>query len=101
YADHPHVHPFPTRRSSDLTVYVENSAGVGSGFSDDEYTKAGAKMLKTAEEVFSIAEMIMKVKEPIEQEYKLIKKDQLVFTYFHRSEEHTSELQSRENLVCR
>jgi alanine dehydrogenase len=65
------------------TVYVENSAGVGSGFSDDEYTKAGAKMLKTAEEVFSIAEMIMKVKEPIEQEYKLIKKDQLVFTYFH------------------
>jgi alanine dehydrogenase len=40
-------------------------------------------MLKTAEEVFSIAEMIMKVKEPIEQEYKLIKKDQLVFTYFH------------------
>lgn len=65
------------------TVYVENSAGVGSGFSDDEYTKAGAKILKTAEEVFSIAEMIMKVKEPIEQEYKLIKKDQLVFTYFH------------------
>ncbi|MBX2969561.1 MAG: alanine dehydrogenase [Cyclobacteriaceae bacterium] len=65
------------------TVYVENTAGVGSGFADEEYVKAGAKLLKTAEEVFAIAEMIIKVKEPIEQEYKLIKKDQLVFTYFH------------------
>ncbi|MBX2965992.1 MAG: alanine dehydrogenase [Cyclobacteriaceae bacterium] len=65
------------------TVYVENSAGAGSGFADEDYVKAGAKMLKTAGEIFSAAEMIIKVKEPIEQEYKLIKKDQLVFTYFH------------------
>jgi alanine dehydrogenase len=65
------------------TVYVQNSAGIGSGFSDEEYAKAGAKMLQNAAEVFNVAEMIMKVKEPIEQEYKLIKKDQLVFTYFH------------------
>ena len=65
------------------TVYVQNTAGVGSGFSDEEYTKAGAKMIQNAAEVFSLAEMIIKVKEPIEQEYKLIKKDQLVFTYFH------------------
>lgn len=65
------------------TVYLENTAGLGSGFADEDYVKAGAKILKTAEEVFSTAEMIMKVKEPIEQEYKLIKKDQLVFTYFH------------------
>lgn len=65
------------------TVYVETSAGEGSGFSNDEYVKAGAKMIATAAEVFNLAEMIMKVKEPIEQEYKLIKKDQLVFTYFH------------------
>lgn len=65
------------------TVYVETNAGVGSGFSNEEYVKAGAKMIATAAEVFSLAEMIMKVKEPIEQEYKLIKKDQLVFTYFH------------------
>ena len=64
-------------------VYVQKTAGVGSGFSDDEYTKAGAKMIADASEVFGLAEMIMKVKEPIEQEYKLIKKDQLVFTYFH------------------
>lgn len=65
------------------TVYVETNAGEGSGFSNEEYVKAGAQMINTPAEVFSLAEMIMKVKEPIEQEYKLIKKDQLVFTYFH------------------
>lgn len=65
------------------TVYVQNTAGAGSGFSDEEYARAGAKMIQTAAEVFSLAEMIIKVKEPIEQEYKLIKRDQLVFTYFH------------------
>ncbi len=65
------------------TVYVQTKAGEGSGFNDDEYLGAGAKILPTANEVFAIAEMIIKVKEPIEQEYSLIKKDQLVFTYFH------------------
>jgi len=65
------------------TVYVQTKAGDGSGFSDQEYVGADAKILTQAEEVFAIAEMIMKVKEPIEQEYSLIKKDQLVFTYFH------------------
>lgn len=65
------------------TVYVQAKAGEGSGFTDEDYTGAGARMLAKAEEVFNIAEMIMKVKEPIEQEYNLIKKDQLVFTYFH------------------
>jgi alanine dehydrogenase len=65
------------------TVYMQDKAGEGSGFSDEEYKNAGAKILPTAQEVFAIAEMIMKVKEPIEQEYSLIKKDQLVFTYFH------------------
>ncbi len=65
------------------TVYLETMAGEGSGFHDAEYEEAGAKLMGTAPEVFAIAEMIMKVKEPIEQEYKLIKKDQLVFTYFH------------------
>ncbi|HCM76869.1 MAG TPA: alanine dehydrogenase [Cytophagales bacterium] len=65
------------------TVYVQSTAGVGSGFNDDAYIGAGAKILPTAKEVFDIAEMIIKVKEPIESEYKLIKKDQLVFTYFH------------------
>lgn len=65
------------------TVHVQRRAGVDSGFSDDEYAKAGATLVTDAAEVFSAAEMIMKVKEPIEQEYKLIKRDQLVFTYFH------------------
>jgi alanine dehydrogenase len=65
------------------TVYVQKTAGTGSGFSDEEYAKAGGKMVASAEEVFSLSDMIIKVKEPIEQEYKLIKKDQLVFTYFH------------------
>src|SRR6187551_2441179 len=64
-------------------VYVQTKAGEGSGFNDEEYAGAGAQLLATAEEVFAIAEMIIKVKEPIEQEYKLIRKDQLVFTYFH------------------
>lgn len=65
------------------TVYVQQSAGAGSGFEDQLYIKAGAKMVADAAEVFRLAEMIIKVKEPIEQEYKLIRKDQLVFTYFH------------------
>lgn len=65
------------------TVYVQHTAGEGSGFSDDEYIAAGAQILPTIEAVYDIAEMIVKVKEPIEPEYKLIKKDQVVFTYFH------------------
>ncbi len=65
------------------TVYVQPTAGEGSGFSDDEYIAAGAQILPTIEAVYDIAEMIVKVKEPIEPEYKLIKKDQVVFTYFH------------------
>jgi len=65
------------------TVYIQTKAGDGSGFTDEEYKGAGAKILATAKEVFDIAEMIIKVKEPIESEYSLIRKDQLVFTYFH------------------
>jgi alanine dehydrogenase len=64
-------------------VFVEKNAGHSSGFEDEEYEKAGAEILSTAKECFDKGEMIMKVKEPIEQEYALIKKDQLVFTYFH------------------
>ncbi len=64
-------------------VYVQATAGVNSGFADAAYEAVGAKMLPTIEEVYAIAEMIIKVKEPIEPEYKLIRKGQLVFTYFH------------------
>jgi alanine dehydrogenase len=65
------------------TVYVENNAGLNSGFTNETYVNAGAKILQTAAEVYAIAEMIMKVKEPIPQEYALIKPKQLIFTYFH------------------
>src|SRR5688572_25079749 len=65
------------------TVYIEQSAGTGSGFNDETYVQAGAKIINDAAEIFKLAEMIIKVKEPIEQEYKLIRKDQLIFTYFH------------------
>lgn len=64
-------------------VYVQATAGVNSGFSDEAYTAAGAKILPTIEEVYASADMIVKVKEPIECEYKLVRKGQLVFTYFH------------------
>ena len=62
---------------------MQSTAGEGSGFLDSDYKEAGATILPTIEEVYAIAEMIIKVKEPIEPEYKLIKKDQLLFTYFH------------------
>ncbi len=64
-------------------MYVQATAGNGSGFSDNDYMAAGAKMLATIAEVYAIAEMIIKVKEPIAEEYPLVKKGQLVFTYFH------------------
>ena len=64
-------------------VYVQSTAGQGSGFEDEEYIKAGAGILPTIEETYAIAEMIMKVKEPIDVEYDLIKENQLLFTYFH------------------
>ena len=65
------------------TVYVQHTAGENSGFPDDDYVIAGAKILPTIEDVYAIAEMIIKVKEPIKPEYKLVRKGQLLFTYFH------------------
>jgi alanine dehydrogenase len=62
---------------------VQQSAGLGSGFSDQDYSAAGASLLPSIEATYQIAEMIMKVKEPIESEYNLIKPNQLLFTYFH------------------
>lgn len=64
-------------------VYVQKSAGAGSGFSDSEYEEAGAQLLPTIEDVYAKAEMIVKVKEPIAQEYPLIRRGQTLFTYFH------------------
>lgn len=64
-------------------VVVQHTAGEGSGFSDEEYVKAGAQILPTIKDVYAEAEMIVKVKEPIEPEYALIRKGQVLFTYFH------------------
>ncbi len=64
-------------------VYVQSTAGLGSGITDEEYIQAGATMLPDIKSVYDIAEMIIKVKEPIAEEYGLIKENQLLFTYFH------------------
>ena len=65
------------------TVMVETAAGVGSGFSDADYTAAGATILSTAEEVFASADMIVKVKEPQAAERKRLREGQVLFTYLH------------------
>lgn len=64
-------------------VFIQKGAGEGSGIIDDQYSKAGATLLGTAEEVFDLAEMIIKVKEPLPQEYGLIKENQIIFTFLH------------------
>lgn len=64
-------------------LYVQTNAGESSGFTDEEYREAGAQIVPSIEETYAIAEMIIKVKEPIASEYQFIKKDQLLFTYFH------------------
>ena len=65
------------------TVYLEKDAGIGSGFSDQDYLKAGGKILETADQVWATAEMIMKVKEPIAVEWPRMRAGQLIYTYFH------------------
>ena len=65
------------------TVYVQQGAGFDSGFRDADYIDAGGKILPTIEEVYAIADMIVKVKEPIEEEYALAREGQIIFTYFH------------------
>src|SRR6185295_11334659 len=64
-------------------VFVETQAGVGSGFSDEDYQQAGATIVPGAAEVFEKAELIVKVKEPQPQEIGRFKPGQVVFTYFH------------------
>ena len=82
-------------------VYIQSSAGQGSGFSDEMYMEAGAKILPTIEEIYQIAEMIIKVKEPIASEYPLIKENQLVFTYFHfASYEPLTKAMIDSNAIC-
>ena len=82
-------------------VSVQHTAGEGSGFSDDEYVEAGARILPTIEAVYRECDMIVKVKEPIEQEYGLVHKGQLLFTYFHfASEKELTEAMLKSGAVC-
>ena len=88
-------------RKNGHTVYVQSTAGEGSGFEDSEYEAVGATILSTIEEVYGIAEMIVKVKEPIASEYGLIKENQLLFTYFHfASSEELTHAMLKSNAVC-
>jgi len=64
-------------------VYMEKNAGLISGFTDAEYRSVGAQILDTAKEVYDIADMIIKVKEPLEPEYELLREGQILFTYLH------------------
>ena len=82
-------------------VYVQHTAGEGSGFSDEEYVKAGASILPTIEDVYRECDMIVKVKEPIESEYALVRKEQLLFTYFHfASEKELTEAMLKSGAIC-
>ncbi len=69
------------------TLFVEKSAGEGSGFEDSAYMNAGAKILETADDVWEAGDMIVKVKEPIAPEYPRMREDQLLFTYLHLAPE--------------
>ncbi len=82
-------------------VCVETLAGVNSGFTDEAYLNAGAIIRESAVEIFAEAEMIVKVKEPIQQEYDLIRAGQLVFTYFHfASNEELTKAMMKSGAVC-
>lgn len=65
------------------TVYVEQNAGLGTGFSDEQYIKQGAIILQKKQDIFDKSDMIVKVKEPLEEEYKYFKKNQILYTYLH------------------
>ncbi len=82
-------------------VYVQTTAGDGSGFSDEAYANAGASILSSIEDIYARAEMIMKVKEPVEPEYALVQPDQLLFTYFHfASHQPLAEAMMNSQAIC-
>ncbi|WP_299777770.1 alanine dehydrogenase [uncultured Formosa sp.] len=83
------------------TVYVQSTAGEGSGFLDAVYQEVGAVILETIQDVYQSSEMIVKVKEPIQEEYALIQPNQIVFTYFHfASSEALTLAMLKSNAIC-
>src|SRR5262245_20342488 len=69
------------------SLFVQKTAGEGSGFTDDQYVKAGGQLLDTADEVWQTGDMIVKVKEPVAPEYPRMRENQLLFTYLHLAPE--------------
>jgi len=74
-------------RQAGHTVLIETNAGIGSGFTDDDYRQAGATIVDTAEETWSRAELVLKVKEPLPSEYRYFREDLVLFTYLHLAAE--------------
>jgi alanine dehydrogenase len=82
-------------------VLIQSGAGLGSGYADEEYSKAGASIEDKSESLFAKADMILKVKEPLESEYALIRENQIVFTYFHfASSQVLTEAMMKSKAVC-
>ena len=83
------------------TVYIETQAGVNSGFTDEDYKRAGAHIFQAAKDVFDIAEMIIKVKEPTPVEYNLLRPNQLLFTYLHlAADRELTEAMMQSDAIC-
>jgi len=83
------------------SVYIQENAGFGSGFTDTDYKVVGGNILGSIEEIYAISDMIVKVKEPIEDEYALIKPKQVIFTYFHfASSEVLTKAMIKSNAIC-
>ncbi|MDR1917155.1 MAG: alanine dehydrogenase [Synergistaceae bacterium] len=83
------------------SVYVEHNAGLQSGFTDNEYVAAGAVILDSAESIWKTCEMIVKVKEPLPDEYPLMRDSQLIYTYFHlAANRELTEACLKSNAIC-
>ncbi|MDR1044909.1 MAG: alanine dehydrogenase [Candidatus Adiutrix sp.] len=80
-------------------VFVEKNGGLGSAIDDREYVQAGARVLDRAEDIWAAADMIIKVKEPLEPEYKLMRENQLIYTYFHFAADETLTRACLENKI--
>ncbi len=83
------------------TLLVEKSAGIGSGFDDAAYAKAGAEIVNAPAEIFKRADMVMHVKEPLPAEYDLIRENQIIFTYLHlAADERQTQALIKSKAVC-
>jgi alanine dehydrogenase len=82
-------------------VYVQMSAGLESGYPDEAYASMGAKILPHIKDIYAISDMIVKVKEPLEEEYPLVRKDQIIFTFFHfASSRKLTEAMIKSEAIC-